>query len=86
MQKLKHLKNFDNFIQLESEKQRISSEYQSYREDKDRKVDIISAELSMQQEHCSTQTKQLMAENARLKQELNGEFLLEPRFLEPNFF
>lgn len=36
-------------------------------------MEIISSELSKQQEHCSTQTKQLLAENAKLKRKLNGE-------------
>lgn len=62
-------------MQLESEKQKLSSEYRKYREEKEKKVERISTELSMQQEHCSTQTKQLLAENTRLKQRLSGESL-----------
>ena len=67
--------------QLESEKQRLVSEYESYKEDKERKVEIISAELSQQQEHCATQTKQLLAENTKLKRKLAGKILRGPQIM-----
>lgn len=51
----------------------MSSEYQSYREDRDRKVEMMSAELINQQEHSFAQTKQILAENDRLKQKLKGK-------------
>lgn len=51
----------------------MSAEYQAYKEDKERQVKLLTAEVAMQREHYSTQTEQLLSKNSKLEHGLIGE-------------
>lgn len=60
----------------------VSVEYQSYQEDREKKVKLLVAELSLQQEKHATQLNQhashmeeVLAKNSNLQHRLSGESL-----------
>lgn len=57
-------------------------EYQAYQEDQDRKVKLLNAELSRQQEQHATEMEELLANNSKLEHKLARE-LAELQLLSP---
>lgn len=68
------------WLQMESDRQRLSVEYRTYQEEKERQVRLLTAEISMQREQCSTQTNKLLAKNTELEYKLTSKSP-EPFFL-----
>jgi hypothetical protein len=58
---------------VESERQRVSVEYRAYQEGQENKVKLLSAEISMQQEHHSTQMEKLQEMRSKLEHKLARE-------------
>ena len=59
-------------MKVESKKQKLSVELQAYREDQERKVRLLTEEISRQQEQHAAQTEQLAGDNSKLEHRLGG--------------